>query len=374
MLAVVADSDPGAVYEQHRWLGAIVAASAVCAFVAMMGWATLRHGGLSPPVLLMALALAAVPFLLPDGFFLPAAALAVAGSALLATHGLAHPPASPDGARFLTGFFTAAAPLLAISQAIAVGFHDVPDRPRAKVLGSYALVAPKDPAPPAESEGRKAARSKPAAPAPDDTASSKAPAADAAPALADAAPDDAAPGKPAAGAPAPADGTPDEPVRVAPAPDEAAPSKPVPAEPAPDKPAPAGGAPAPVAAPRGPVAAAARDFVRDYYAALDARKFGVAWQMLAPGVRSSFGTFAGWRKGYARTVSHSAGDLQVFPVSDGAVVWLTLRAGDRSACGTTVVRRFVVTWRLARTEAGWRATAADARKVGGPEPSAVCAL
>ena len=114
--------------------------------------------------------------------------------------------------------------------------------------------------------------------------------------------------------------------------------------------------------------------MRDYYAALDARKFGVAWQMLAPGVRSSFGTFAGWRKGYARTVSHSAGGLQVFPASDGAVVWLTLRAGDRSACGTTVVRRFVVTWRLARTEAGWRATAADARKVGGPEPSAVCAL
>ena len=147
VLAVVADSDPGAVYEQHRWLGAIVAASAVCAFVAMMGWATLRHGGLPPPVLLMALALAAVPFLLPGGFFLPAAALAVAGSAALATHGLAHPPASPDGARFLTGFFTAAAPLLAIGQAIAVGFHDVPDRPRAKVLGSYALVAPKDPAP-----------------------------------------------------------------------------------------------------------------------------------------------------------------------------------------------------------------------------------
>ena len=35
VLAVVADSDPGAVYEQHRWLGAIVAASAVCAFVAL---------------------------------------------------------------------------------------------------------------------------------------------------------------------------------------------------------------------------------------------------------------------------------------------------------------------------------------------------
>ena len=61
VLAVVADSDPGAVYEQHRWLGAIVAASAVCAFVAMMGWATLRHGGLPAPVLLIALALCGAP-------------------------------------------------------------------------------------------------------------------------------------------------------------------------------------------------------------------------------------------------------------------------------------------------------------------------
>ena len=59
--AVVADSDPRAVYEQHRWLGAVVAASAVCAFVAMMGWATLRHGGFPLPVLLMALAVEGFP-------------------------------------------------------------------------------------------------------------------------------------------------------------------------------------------------------------------------------------------------------------------------------------------------------------------------
>ena len=94
VLAVVADSDPGAVYEQHRWLGAIVAASAVCAYVAMMGWATLRHGGLPAPVLLIALVLAGAPFLLPGRLFLPAAALAVAGCAALATVGLAHPPAT----------------------------------------------------------------------------------------------------------------------------------------------------------------------------------------------------------------------------------------------------------------------------------------
>ena len=120
VLAVVADSDPGAVYEQHRWLGAIVAASAVCAFVAMMGWATLRHGGLPAPVLLIALALCGAPFLLPRGLFLPAAAFAVAGCAALATAGLQHPPGNPDGTRLLTGALAGAAVVLAISQAIGV--------------------------------------------------------------------------------------------------------------------------------------------------------------------------------------------------------------------------------------------------------------
>ena len=52
----------------------------------------------------------------------------------------------------------------------------------------------------------------------------------------------------------------------------------------------------------------------------------------------------------------------------GATVGLTLRAGDRGACGKAVERRFAVTWRLARTEAGLRATAASARKISGPEP------
>jgi hypothetical protein len=102
LLAVVADSDPGAVYEQHRWLGAVVAACAVCAFVAMMGWATLRHGGVRAPVLLVALVVAGVPFVAPGGLFAPAVAAAVSACAALAAFGLAHPPASPHTGRRLT--------------------------------------------------------------------------------------------------------------------------------------------------------------------------------------------------------------------------------------------------------------------------------
>jgi len=62
------------------------------------------------------------------------------------------------------------------------------------------------------------------------------------------------------------------------------------------------------------------------------------------------------------------GAVTVTPAAAGATVGLTLRAGDRGVCGRIAERRFAVTWRLARTPAGWRATAASARKLGGPEP------
>ena len=307
VLAVVADSDPGAVYEQHRWLGAIVAASAVCAFVAMMGWATLRHGGLPAPVLLIALALCGAPFLLPRGLFLPAAALAVAGCAALATAGLLHPPGNPDGTRLLTGALTGAAVVLAISQAIGVAATGATPAPRARVLADTPhLSHPKpertEPAP---------AREKPAPVAPDKSAVEG----------------------PVIELKEPA---------VATAP--------------------------PAAAPEPDVAAAARGFILDYYAALDGKDFVAAWQMLSPEVQHAFGGFAAWRKGYARTVSNAPGAVTVTPAAAGATVGLTLRAGDRGTCGRIAERRFAVTWRLARTPAGWRATAASARKLSGPEP------
>jgi hypothetical protein len=314
VLAVVADSDPGAVYEQHRWLGAIVAASAVCAFVAMMGWATLRHGGLPAPVLLMALALCGAPFLLPRGLFLPAAALAVAGCAALATSGLLHPPGSADGTRMLTGALAGAAVLLAISQAIGVGMTGATPAPRARVLAD----TPHSSHPKPQRTDRAPAREKPAPAAPDKPAVEgpvielKEPAVATAP--------------PATAPPA-----------VAPEPD-------------------------PV------VEAAARGFILDYYAALDGKDFAAAWQVLSPEVQHAFGGFAAWRKGYARTVFNAPGGVTVTPAAAGATVGLTLRAGDRGACGRIAERRFAVTWRLARTPAGWRATAASARKLSGPEP------
>lgn len=231
VLAVVADSDPGGVYEQHRWLGAIVAAGAVCAYVAMMGWATLRHGGLPAPVLLIALVLAGVPFLFHGSLFIPAAVVAVAGSAALATAGLAHPPASPDRVRSLCGGLAVTALVLAVGQAAAVSVLHGTDPPRAELLASHSAAKP-------------AARAKPK-------------------------PTHSRTKHPA----------PHEPV-VAPFKSKPAPA---PAKRAPTEPVPAGSAPVELA-PDGAAPAAAERFVREYYAALDGRRFRVAWRMLAPGV------------------------------------------------------------------------------------------
>jgi hypothetical protein len=316
VLAVVADSDPGAVYEQHRWLGAVVGASAVCAFVAMMGWATLRHGGVPLPVLLMALAVAGVPLVVPRSWLVPAAVLAVAGCAALAGAGLAHPPAAPEPVRFAIIACAVAACALALTQALAVGL--VGAAPRVQVLAD----APhRVPAPPRH------------------VAST---------------PDHSTPVTPGGTDAAPA---PETPLSAGAAPRMAAPETPPSAGPAPR-----------MAAPAGAAVAAGRSFVRSYYAALDAHRFDLAWRALSPALQAGFGGFAAWRRGYAHTVFSTPGEVSSTPAGAGATVELTLRAGDRDACGKTVERRFAVTWRLARTEAGWVATAASARKLSGPEP------
>jgi hypothetical protein len=309
LLAVVAHSDPGVVYEQHRWLGAVVAAGAVCAFVAMMGWATLRHGGVPAPVLLIALVVAGVPFALPGGLLLPATAAAVAACAGLAAIGLGRPPESLHGVRVLSVGLALAALVLAVGQAVVIGLHHQQRARHAAVQASRerpdkVTVQPH----------RRAA-----------SATHR-----------------------AASAPA-----------LAPPRHRAAPAAPEPA--APHSP----GATA-------PAVASPESFVRAYYAALDARRFAAAWALLTPGLQARFGGFEAWRRGYARTVTNSTGPLQVAAAGAAATVGLTLRAGDRAACGRTVVRRFAVSWRLARTDAGWRATAAEARQLSVPARAAAC--
>jgi hypothetical protein len=100
---------------------------------------------------------------------------------------------------------------------------------------------------------------------------------------------------------------------------------------------------------------AVRAAVVAYYRALDRRHFERAWRALSPAVRDSFGGFATWRAGFARTLSSTPRDLRVDVAGDTATVTHRLEARDRATCGVAV-QRFHVAWRLVRTGAGWRAT------------------
>jgi hypothetical protein len=108
--------------------------------------------------------------------------------------------------------------------------------------------------------------------------------------------------------------------------------------------------------------------VRDYYAALDRRRFRVAWRRLEPGVRAGFGGFVVWRRGYGSTLGHRVEDVRVERDGRSVAVRHDLVAVDRTPCGGTTERRFEVTWRLERG----RATALTARKIAGVDPAQSC--
>ena len=136
-----------------------------------------------------------------------------------------------------------------------------------------------------------------------------------------------------------------------------------------------GDAAAPSATP-GAVAPPARlapgEFVRAYYAALDARRFADAWNSLSPAVKSRFGGFAHWRAGYGTTLASVPQDLRVSPASGGAAtIRLTLLARDRTSCGKPLERRFAVTGTLARAGTGWTLTRLSAA-LNGPRPADPC--
>ena len=111
--------------------------------------------------------------------------------------------------------------------------------------------------------------------------------------------------------------------------------------------------------------------VTAYYRALDAGRFDVAWTILTPAVRSTFGAFERWRDGYSTTLSSSPRDIEV--ATDGAVATIAheLVTEDRSSCGP-VRRRFAVRWKLVLEPAGWRAASLSGVKLAGPEPAEAC--
>jgi len=127
---------------------------------------------------------------------------------------------------------------------------------------------------------------------------------------------------------------------------------------------PSAAAPAHAAAPPAARPAPA-EFVRAYYATLDAHRFADAWKLLSPAVKARFGTFADWSAGYATTLSSAPEDVRVSRAADGsAVVRHILLARDRSKCGGALERRFAVTWKLVPAGSGWTVAGLAATSAG----------
>jgi hypothetical protein len=112
-----------------------------------------------------------------------------------------------------------------------------------------------------------------------------------------------------------------------------------------------------------------RQFVRRFYAAIDAGRFEEAWSRLSAGGDRESPGFEDWRAGYATTVSHRVEDVETEP---GGVVRYELVAVDRTPCGTTTERRFEVRWRLVPTRRSFTATSLGAVKLDGLDPVAAC--
>lgn len=103
-------------------------------------------------------------------------------------------------------------------------------------------------------------------------------------------------------------------------------------------------------------AADAETFVRDYYTALNERRFEDAWKTLSPAVKQRFGGFAHWKAGYAKTLYSKPRNIIVAANGDAVTVTHLLVARDEG-CSEA---RFNVTWTLTRSGERWSVEALTA--------------
>ena len=123
--------------------------------------------------------------------------------------------------------------------------------------------------------------------------------------------------------------------------------------------------PAPPAAP--PLTAP--QFVHRFYAALDAGRFGQAWERLGPVVQARSASFDAWRAGYATTLSQRVEDLRV---EAGGNVRHTLVTVDRTPCGGTTERRYEMLWYLQRDGRTFTARDVVGVQLAGVDPALAC--
>ena len=129
-------------------------------------------------------------------------------------------------------------------------------------------------------------------------------------------------------------------------------------------------APAPLAEePAPPPPLTKSQFVRRYFAAIEAGHFGQSWGRLGPAVRARSMSFDDWRAGYATTLSQRVENLHVEP--DGNVRH-TLVTVDRTPCGGTTERRYEMLWYLQRDGRTFTARDVVDVQLAGVEPALAC--
>ena len=114
---------------------------------------------------------------------------------------------------------------------------------------------------------------------------------------------------------------------------------------------------------RGEAAAAV---VREFYSAIDAKRFSDAWGRFAPAIRKQLGGLATWQAGYTHTRSTRV-DSVSGTASDPthATVAVRLHSVDQDACRRSVTQRFAGTWTLRRVAGRWQASQLAIAKTGG---------
>jgi hypothetical protein len=111
------------------------------------------------------------------------------------------------------------------------------------------------------------------------------------------------------------------------------------------------------------------EFVRRYYAALEAGRFGQAWGRLGPAVRARSMSFEAWRAGYATAISNRVEDVSVEP--DGSVRHVLVTV-DRTPCGGTTEQRYEMLWYLQRDGRTFTARDVVGVQLAGVAPALAC--
>jgi hypothetical protein len=110
-------------------------------------------------------------------------------------------------------------------------------------------------------------------------------------------------------------------------------------------------------------------FVRRFYAQLEAGRFEQAWKRLGPAVQARSASFEAWKATYATTLSQRVESVQVEP---GETVRHVLVTVDRTPCGTTTERRYEMLWYLQRDGRTFTARDLIGVQLAGVAPALAC--